>query len=161
MMDYKKALDIGLYLDDYNFFIDWYIDKKSLLAIFSHSIKYEIAEDSQFEYCGFRVIAKVFGLKEAIGITFNFVKEKMTSVNIYGYNLTPQNSVYDNYIAFEAMQNYLEEILGKPNNFSKFFSKFFETKDSRTYKWHFNKVTVKHYIFDRFGLVEYLEIIIK
>mgnify|MGYP000899686386 CR=1 FL=1 len=153
-MDYKKALSTGLPIENLNISVKWNINKDALLSMFDHA---ETRENREYNYWGCHIKAKVLGIDEA-NVTFNFVKNKMTSVSISGHLMAASENLVENY---EMLQNHLESILGKPNNLSKIFFNIFNSKGEKSFCWKFGKITIKHSLFERFGLQEYLEILIK
>lgn len=64
--------------------------------------------------------------------------------------------------SFEKMQRTLESYMGKPSrSFSAIFDRMKRNKNEKKFTWNFRDVKVIHSIWDRFGLEDRLEIVIK
>jgi len=147
-MGINKFLSNGLILDSYDLFIDWTISEKTFLETAKAAVFEKIIQED-FGYSGYRVESKFLKSEKKYIITFNFVKNKFTSVNIF------DNEIFVNPIdKYYLMQDFLEEQIGSP-------SRTRNTKKEKVCVWKMNKITITHMLLDRFGLQEILEIKIK
>lgn len=136
----KLNISNGIYLDSYNVFIQWDCNEK----LFNEKIKtigFTCNTNSKFGYKGYRICTKLFSLPYNFVVTFNFVHEVLTSVNVcigQRHELT-----------FDSMQKILVNLFGKAKSISKY------------YYWKCGHVIIKHYIINTFSTNEIIEIVVK
>jgi len=148
-MDFVKALDTGLYLDTLDCIIKWSCTPDDLLNEIGEA-DYEMYKSDYMNCVGYNVQSGVFGIPRSFGVLFNFINEKLTSVNIN--ELFSQDAILN----FDRIQNELEPVLGKPHRLPYSFN-----SKKRSYKWKFKRVVIEHSIIERDGLQRMFEIRIK
>lgn len=142
-MNYLNSIIKGIDLEDYGIFVDWNWDKNLFLSNIK-SIQYESINNFDFNYNGYRIISKIFNSKDVFNVTFNFVKEKLSSINI---------GKYDNEnMSFGDTQEFLESKFGVPNYKTK------NKKNEITIKWKIKNIIIEHSLLETFGLQEILQI---
>lgn len=153
MIDHKADLQKGIYLEDNNILIEWNISAQELSEKISKIKGFEVIENKDFNYRGYNIQSKILGFSDELKITFNFVNDRVTSINIW-----QQNVVFNIENNFNRIQTLLEERIGKPNGLSKVLSNIFKFKGERTCKWKIGRIEIVHSLFERDGLQESLEV---
>ena len=112
-------------------------------------MEYQISDSSsneKFDYNGYTVRSKVFSSDAVFSLTFNFVKDELTSVDISDDRKTEHGETYG------QVQSFLESRFGKPGVIRK-------KGDEITNKWNFDGVKITHSVQKAFALNEYLQIL--
>jgi len=137
-MDINK----GFRIDNPGAFIPWDIDEGKLISILGERL-HNVTD-------GYYVLSScesLGGLKHELG--FHFIprkKGKLRSLEFF------RRSYPDQQASFEEFQDYFEKEFGPPTKTTQGSEGF------PSHEWRLNKVTIKHYIFDRFGPEEHMEI---
>ena len=142
----KTNITNGIFLKDGNILVDWKWNRKTFLEK-TAALHFSIYTNEKFNYFGYTILCTLFEMEKSFNITFNYVKEKLVSVNI-GQSFAEDNIE----MRYKYMQEILESHLGKPTTHSK--NKKSEVKNV----WTIKNIKVVHGIMDRFGLQEFLEI---
>lgn len=134
-------------MDDYNIFIDWDDDRRTFLEK-TLLVKFSFIHNEYFKYYGYTISSRIFNSNEVFKLTFNYVNEKLTSINISS-NEFNQLDIENSY---KKMQCFLIEKLGKP------FMNLTSKHKNRKCVWKFKKIKVIHVIADTFASNEIIEI---
>ena len=136
----------GFFLKTYNILVDWKWDRRTFLEKTS-ILNFSTYSNEKFNYFGYTFSCALFKIEKPFDITFNYVNEKLVSVNISQSFV--ENNIEERY---KYMQGVLEFELGKPISFS--INKKHEVKSI----WKIQNIKIIHVIIDRFGLEQFLEI---
>lgn len=136
----------GIFLKDDNILVDWKWNRQTFLKK-TAALHFSVYANERFNYFGYTISCTLFEMEKIFNITFNYVKEKLVSVNI------AQDFVENDVaIRYEYIQGILESNLGKPIIHSK------GKKNEKKNIWKIKNVKVEHAMVDTFGLQQFLEI---
>ena len=155
-MNYRLELKKGILLNDYNIFIEWGMSIQDFLKKIGTIGDVEKTKNDEFSVATYAIKSKVLDLEDEITLSFSFVKGNMVSIN-FG-KIAKNDNIEAN---FNATQCFLESKFGKPGLLSTVTSNIINSKGEHTYKWKIGQATIVHSIYNNFGLVESLEIIVK
>lgn len=138
---YVHNLLRGLFLDDYNVLIEWDMSPSQLKDKISVFDSFFVLNYTS-KLVSYNIESKLFDSHNTFAISFNYMREKMKSVNIWQKQM--KMPLYKN---FEEMQIFLESKLGKPN-YARSVKKLFRDKDDVVYIWKRKNVKIEHQLFD-------------
>ena len=150
-MGYHKFLKEGIYLDDYNVFINWSVNQKSLTETIGGFNSFDLKTIGKNTI--YFIKSRLFGSEKRFLIAFNFIKDKMISID-----LSIENSGQDSKECFYELYEFLKDKFGKPN-VHNFIEKLFKEKEDKIFKWKINDVKIVLSLFD-FNLRSSIEIIV-
>ena len=142
----KTNITNGIFLKDDNILVDWKWNRQTFLEKTAAS-HFSVYANEKFNYFGYTISCTLFETEKIFNITFNYVKEKLVSVNIVQSFV--ENDVE---IRYKYIQGILESNLGKPTTHSK------SKKNEEKNVWKIKNIKVEHAIVDTFGLQQFLEI---
>jgi len=134
-------IDLGFQIDNPNVFIPWGIDEMELKKLLGSSLRHVTT--------GYYTITceSLGGMKHELG--FHFEPRKNGKLN----ELEFFRRSYDNQKAsYNEFQNHFEASFGK-STYTKEGNEGYQS-----HKWNINKITIVHYVFDRFGPEEHMRI---
>ena len=141
MNKYVCVLSKGLFLDDYKTLIEWGISPSQLKDKIFPSDSLIVSEHTS-NCISYGIESKLFDSHNTFAISFNYIREKMKSVNIW-----QKETKMPLYKHFEEMQIFLESRFGKPNC-ALSVKKLFRDKDDIVYIWKRKNVKIEHQLFD-------------
>ena len=134
-------IDLGFQIDIPNVFIPWGINelelKKLLFSVLRHVTTgyYTITCESLGD------------MKHELG--FHFEPRKNGELNELEFF---RRSYDDQWVSYNEFQNHFEAAFGKPTHTKEGNEGF------QSHQWKINKITIVHYVFDRFGPEEHMRI---
>lgn len=148
-MKTKKVFD-HIKLDDFNIEIPFSISKNALIDLFEEK---NIPVDTTA--VGSVVVKScMFSLEICFFIYFGFHDERLTSVTMSPVEHL-ENSAW--YLRYKQIQKALMNEWGKPcNHWPSILNLLYP--DDQSARWKCDKVKIEHYIRDRFGMEEAIEI---
>lgn len=149
-MECFRNIEDGIYLETPKIYLTWDTHKDSVIAL---NDSFELVNDS---YYTLKVKLSNIPFVDYLGIHFN--DDKISKIEMFNKH----ENVNDIANVFYDNQTILEKSIGKPIKQS-FSSVLFrgEKKKIKHFKWKFKNIELIHKLWDRFGLEERLEIIIK
>jgi hypothetical protein len=134
----------GFKIDDPKIFVSWDTNEKTLKNLFrGQNLKH--VTDGYYTIN----ISCLDGLNCMLGFHFEpIMNGHLKKLEFF------RKDYSDRQKSFSEFQNYFESAFGQPTIVCQ------GDDGLNSYEWHFNKVKILHYIFDRFGPEEHMEIII-
>ena len=148
----------GLTIDKPALFLPWDVMEGEISALLNG---YEYQKVTEHYYIMTVTIFDEF-YHGCLGLHFD-MEGKLSTLELFrpGRDYSDDKTVFD---MFGKEQRMLESYLGKPSKSASIFHTLALTKfgrNSRGFIWNFKNVKVIHNVWERFGLEEHLEIIIK
>jgi len=152
-MQSARQLYDGIYFDEPAMFIPWSLEEKDLL---SSNFLWEVVNEKNHNY---KLSGKINNEAIICNCYLYFLDGRLRSIRIH------RNSGYfegKEYISakrqsFREIDQFLVKNLGKPHLLGRLYSKLTEP----SYTWETQAITVKHSLYEHFGLDEELVIKIK
>lgn len=150
MTGFLQQIDNGLPIRDPELLLTW--DLKREEAVGTIGGMSMVSEN----YFTFRAALRELPFVDCVGL--HFEKDRLSVVELF--SLREYSGGAELCGLFREHQKALEDVLGAPaRDFLR--SLFFTDKDDREYRWKFRRVTVSHRLWNRFGMEEKLEIVIR
>ena len=151
MSIYLNQIDYGLVIEKPKLILPWNLQKKEIFEII-HNINVINSNDFVF-----KATLSEMPFINCIGL--HFANDRLSKIVLSSDEINSNEvNLYDIYGEHQLV---LENLFGKPRK-NCFFEKMFTqvNKGDMEYKWKFRNITLKHKIWDRFGLEENIEIYI-
>lgn len=140
--NYVNMLKKGLFLDDYNVLIEWDIEESELKQKIILFNNLSITENHPLKTITYSLQSKILNSETPFMLSFHFKEGKLRAVYLSGGSTDVCAEKY-----FDAIQNFLESKLGKPN-YLYILDKLFSDKEDIIYGWKIGKIKIKHQLFD-------------
>lgn len=146
----KKSMWSYLKLDSFDIEIP-YSQSKDLLISFLREKKISFDTPTEMQVI---IKSKMFSLDANFFIAFHFNGEKLIAITIAPDVVLEGSALYCRY---NYVQGALENELGRPHNRLRFILDLLDP-DSRLSRWQRNGIKVEHYLLNRFGMEEVINI---
>ena len=140
----------SLKLDSYDAEVSFLASRKEIIGFLKEN---DIPLDMPREM-SIIIKSKLFSLDSSFSIVFNFNIEKLIAISIFPEGGLEGEAFRSRY---NKIQKALEKELGYPNNPLRLIMNLLNPNGWRAY-WYNNGTTIEHYILDRFGMEEFIDI---